>query len=42
MTVDFKNAIGDIFMEILYDSVKNDSYRLTDEDRNNDTEQSNS
>ena len=42
LTLDFKNAIGDIFMEILYDSVKNDSYRLTDEDRNDDTEQSNS
>ncbi len=42
LTLDFKNAIGDIFMEILYDSVKNDSYRLTDEDRNNDTEQSDS
>ena len=42
LTLDFKNAIGDIFMEILYDSVKNDSYRLTDEDRNDDTKQSNS
>ena len=39
LTLDFKNAIGDIFMEILYDSVKNDSYRLTDEDRNDDTKQ---
>ena len=42
LTLDFKNAIGDIFMEILYDSVKNDSYRLTDEDRNDDTKQSDS
>ena len=40
LTLDFKNAIGDFFMEILYDSVKNDSYRLTDENRNYDTEQS--
>jgi len=42
LTLDFKNAIGDIFMEILYDSIKNDSYRLTDEDRNDNTEQSDS
>ena len=42
LTLDFKNAIGDIFMEILYDSVSNDNYRLTDEDRNDDIEQSDS
>ena len=42
LTSDFKNAIGDIFMEILQDSIQHNSYRLDDEDRNNDTEQSDS
>ena len=38
LTLDFKNAIGDIFMEILQDSIQHDSYRLEDENRNDNTE----
>lgn len=37
----FKNVLGDIFMEMLHESVDNDSYRLVNENRNDNTEQLN-
>ena len=40
MTNDFKNALGDIFMNMLQESIQQDSYRLVDENRNDNTEQS--
>ena len=37
---EFKDFLGDIFMTLMYESVKHGSYRLNDENRNDDTEQS--
>ena len=38
-STNFKNVLGDIFMEMLHESIDNDSYRLVDENRNDNTEQ---
>ena len=37
---EFKDFLGEIFMTLMYESVKHGSYRLNDENRNDDTEQS--
>ena len=37
---EFKDFLGDIFMTLMYESVQHGSYRLNNENRNNDTEQS--
>ena len=40
LTSDFKNALGDIFMTVLQESVQNENYNLVnDENRNDNTEQ---
>jgi len=40
-TIEFKNAIGDVFMDILQGSIESEQYRLVDENRNDNSEELN-
>ena len=40
-TIEFKNAIGDVFMDILQNSIDGEQYRLVDENRNDNSEELN-
>jgi hypothetical protein len=40
-TIEFKNAIGDVFMDILQNSIDGEQYRLVDENRNDNSEEFN-